>query len=168
MIHALALALPLAILPPPSATLLSYDPAVVPPGATATLKIIETGYGTEVRLAVAGLIPNRMYGAHLHVDPCGADPAAAGGHYQNHKDPAATPATPSANPAYANPRNEVWLDFTTDASGAATSTSSHGWNFDPVSPPRALVLHADHTKTGPGEAGKAGARVACLTLPPQP
>jgi Cu-Zn family superoxide dismutase len=145
----------------PGSTAISYDPAVVPPGATATLTITTSGYGTDVRLAVTGLIPNRAYGAHLHTNPCGADPEAAGGHYQNHRDP----VTPSVNPVYANPENEVWLDFTASPTGTATSTSSHGWDFSATAPPRALVLHAEHTMTAAGVAGKAGARVACLTLP---
>jgi len=145
----------------PGSTAISYDPAVVPPGATATLTITRSGYGTDVRLAVTGLIPNRTYGAHLHTNPCGADPSAAGGHYQNHPDP----VTPSVNPVYANPRNEVWLDFTASPTGTASSTSSHGWGFDAAAPPRALVLHAEHTMTAAGVAGKAGTRVACLTLP---
>jgi superoxide dismutase, Cu-Zn family len=145
----------------PGATAITYDPAVVPPGATATVTIHKTGYGTEVTLTTTGLIPRRMYGAHLHTQPCTAIPEEAGPHYQNHKDP----VTPSVNPVYANPRNEVWLDFTASATGATTSTSGHGWNFDPAAPPRSLVLHADHTHTAPGEAGTAGARAACLTLP---
>jgi Cu-Zn family superoxide dismutase len=145
----------------PGSTAISYDPAVVPPGARATLTITRSAYGTVVRLDATGLIPNRGYGAHLHVNPCGADPEAAGGHYQNHKDP----VTPSVNPVYANPSNEVWLDFTTSLTGTAASASSHGWDFNPAAPPRSLVLHAERTMTGPGVAGKAGARVACLTLP---
>jgi Cu-Zn family superoxide dismutase len=59
----------------------------------------------------------------------------------------------------------VWLDFTADATGAGSAVSAHGWDFDPAEPPRSLILHAEHTKTGPGEAGKAGGRAACLTLP---
>jgi Cu-Zn family superoxide dismutase len=93
--------------------------------------------------------------------PCTADPEEAGPHYQNHQDP----VVPSTNPIYANPDNEIWLDFTADASGNATSIASHGWDFSPARAPRSLVLHAEHTHTAAGEAGKAGARVACLTLP---
>jgi superoxide dismutase, Cu-Zn family len=145
----------------PGATAITYDPAVVPAGASATLSISGTGYGTEVALTVTGLIGGRMYGAHLHTAPCGADPDASGPHYQNHPDP----VTPSVNPVYANARNEVWLDLTADASGSATSAATHGWSFRDAAPPRALVLHTEHTHTGTGEAGKAGARVACLTLP---
>ncbi|MCU7723384.1 hypothetical protein ODJ79_06645 [Actinoplanes sp. KI2] len=145
----------------PGSTAITYDPAVVPPGATATLTMTRTGYGTEVHLEAIRLIPNRVYGAHLHINPCGADPEAAGSHYQNVQDP----VTPSVNPAFANPSNEVWLDFTTSATGTGSATSRHGWDFDPVRRPRSLVLHAERTMTAAGMAGKAGARVACLTLP---
>ncbi|MFI5894767.1 superoxide dismutase [Actinoplanes sp. NPDC051513] len=150
----------------PGSTAVTYNPAVVPPGAAAELTITKTGYGSEVRLTAGGLIPHRMYGAHLHTKPCTAVPEEAGPHYQNHKDPAATPTSPSANPIYANAQNEIWLDFTASAAGDASSSVSHGWNFDPQSPPRSLVLHETHTMTASGEAGKAGAREACLTLPP--
>jgi superoxide dismutase, Cu-Zn family len=150
----------------PGATAISYDPEVVPPGAKARLAIADLPYGTSVRLTVEGLLPSRAYGAHLHTKPCTAIPDEAGPHYQHHPDPAAVASPPSVNPVYANPRNEVWLDFTTDATGAGSARSDHGWDFDPAAPPRSLVLHAEHTMTGPGEAGKAGARAACLTLPP--
>jgi Cu-Zn family superoxide dismutase len=71
------------------------------------------------------------------------------------------------DPAYANPRNEVWLDLTADAAGAAAVTTRLTWTFDEVEPPRSLVLHAEHTRTAAGTAGMAGARVACLTLGPR-
>ena len=146
----------------PGVRAVTYDPAVVPQGATATLTITRTGYATTVRLAATGLIPRRMYGAHLHTGACTAIPDEAGPHYQNHPDPV---SPPSANPVYANARNEIWLDFTATAAGTGRAVATHGWSFDPARPPRSLVLHADHTHTAPGEAGKAGARVACLTLP---
>ncbi|WP_433377956.1 superoxide dismutase family protein [Actinoplanes sp. CA-142083] len=145
----------------PGATAITYNPAVVPAGATAELTIAKTGYGTEVHLSATGLVPGRMYGAHLHTKPCTSVPEEAGPHYQNHQDP----VTPSTNPVYANPQNEIWLDFTASTTGAATATVTHGWNFSAQSPPRSLVLHETHTMTAPGEAGKAGAREACLTLP---
>ena len=148
----------------PGATAITYDSAVVPPGATAELTITNLPYGTEVRLTTTGLMANRMYGAHLHTHPCTAVPQEAGPHHQHHKDPKAAPGKPSVNPVYANPRNETWLDFTADGTGAGSAAAAHGWDFDPADPPRSLVIHTDHTKTGPGEAGKAGARAACLTL----
>jgi superoxide dismutase, Cu-Zn family len=146
----------------PGSTAITYDPAVVPPGATAALSITKIPYGVKVRLTTGGLVPNRAYGAHLHTAPCTGVPDAAGPHYQHLHPP--TPGA-SPDPMYANPRNEVWLDFTTDATGAATSASEEQWTFDPALRPRSLVLHAGSTRTGAGVAGTAGARVACLSLP---
>jgi Cu-Zn family superoxide dismutase len=146
----------------PGSTAITYDPAVVPPGATAAVSITKIPYGVRVRLTAGGLVPRRAYGAHLHTAPCTAVPDAAGPHYQHMHNPAAS-APP--DPMYANPRNEVWLDFTTDATGAATSASEQQWVFDPSQRPRSLILHADPTRTGAGVAGTAGARVACLSLP---
>jgi superoxide dismutase, Cu-Zn family len=146
-------------------TAITYDPAVVPPGATATVSIAKNPQGTEVRLETAGLIPRRSYGAHLHTKPCAALPADAGPHYQHRKDPAAAASPPSVDPSYANPRNEIWLDFTVDGYGTASTSAVLDWTFPPGSSARSLILHAERTKTAPGVAGNAGDRVACLTLP---
>jgi Cu-Zn family superoxide dismutase len=145
------------------ATVVSYDPTLVPAGATATVTIMEVAQGTHIQLAVAGLQPNRAYGAHLHQHACGATGSAAGPHYQHKADPAASASPPSVDPAYANPENEVWLDFTTDARGAATSTANQAWTFG-ARRPGSLVIHAEKTNTAPGHAGDAGARVACQSL----
>src|SRR5262245_888117 len=85
----------------PGATAITYDPAIVPAGSTAHVTIRKTGYGTEVTLTATGLIPRRMYGAHLHTGVCTGIPDEAGPHYQNHQDP----VSPSTNPVYANPAN---------------------------------------------------------------
>jgi Cu-Zn family superoxide dismutase len=142
---------------------ITYDPKVVPPGATAQLSIARTATDTTVRLTATGLVPRRAYGAHLHTRPCTATPEEAGPHYQHSPDPKAAASPPSVDPAYANPRNEVWLDFTADAAGAATATAHQDWTFGDE-PPRSLILHAEHTSTAAGKAGMAGPRVACLTL----
>ena len=139
---------------------ITYDPAVVPPGATVTVVTAHKPAGVSVRLSAAGLIPRRAYGAHLHTEPCAALAAAAGPHYQHRRDP----VLPSVDPAFANPGNEVWLDFTADVGGAASARSVQAWSFDERDPPRSLILHAQVTRTGTGVAGTAGARVACLTL----
>src|SRR5690242_3643131 len=52
----------------PSSTAITYDPAVVPAGATATVAVAQTSGSTEVRLEASGLIPRRTYGAHLHTE----------------------------------------------------------------------------------------------------
>ncbi|MEU8616101.1 superoxide dismutase family protein, partial [Actinoplanes sp. NPDC048791] len=149
---------------PQSARAVTYDPKVVPPGATAQLTISRTATGTTVRLTAGGLVPRRAYGAHLHTRPCTATPEDAGPHYQHSPDPKAAASPPSVDPAYANPRNEVWLDFTADARGGAAVTARQNWTFDEVEPARSLIVHAEHTRTAAGKAGTAGPRVACLTL----
>ncbi|GAA2668729.1 superoxide dismutase family protein [Actinoplanes palleronii] len=143
----------------------TYDPVVVPLGATAQVEFSSTGHNLWVRLGVTGLVPGRAYGAHMHVAACAADPKAAGPHFQHQHDPAATKEKPSADPAFANAVNEIWLDFTADARGAATVSRSQRWMFARDQRPKSLILHAETTKTGPGVAGTAGARVGCLNLP---
>jgi Cu-Zn family superoxide dismutase len=147
----------------PGATAVTYDPALVPAGATATVTITPAASSTKVQLTVTGLQPNRGYGSHLHTNPCGPSGAAAGPHYQHRHDPAASASRPSVDPSYANPRNEVWLDFTTDGRGRASTTATQPWTVGTTA--RSLVIHATTTRTAPGEAGSAGARAACLTLP---
>jgi Cu-Zn family superoxide dismutase len=146
---------------PQGSTAITYDPAVVPPGATAQVTVTKTPDGMRVGLATSGMVPRRAYGAHLHTEPCTASPDAAGPHYQHQHDP----VKPSVNPSYANPKNEIWLDFTADATGTASAVSEQDWTFPPGKSPRSLILHAQQTRTSPGEAGMAGPRVACLTLP---
>jgi len=149
-------------LPAPAGTrAITYDPAVVPPGAKAEVTTEITTQGVRVRLAVTGMVPRRAYGAHLHTMSCTSVPDDAGPHYQHELDP----SKPSVNPVYANPRNEVWLDFTADTTGAATVATRQDWTFEQVRPPRSLVVHAERTRTATDQAGTAGPRVACLTLP---
>ena len=136
----------------------SYDPALVPAGSGAAVVSISARSRTRTLLAVHGLVPHRGYGVHLHVAPCGALPTAAGPHYQQVPDP----VQPSVDPAYANPRNEVWLDLHTDAAGRALVRAQNPWTYREA--PRSLVLTAEHTHTEPGRAGTAGARLACITL----
>ena len=137
----------------------TYDTRAVPEGATARLAVTDTTHGVRVRLKVTGLVPGRSYGAHLHADPCTDKPAGAGPHYQQRIDP----VQPSTDPRYANPRNEIWLDFTADAAGTGRASSAQRWHLDGSRPPWSMVLHAERTHTAPGQAGTAGARVACLT-----
>jgi Cu-Zn family superoxide dismutase len=133
----------------------------VPTGATAKVSAVYDAAGkTVIMLHVKGLRPNTEYGAHAHVNACGLTGAAAGPHWQRVPDP----VTPSVNPTYANPRNEIWLDLTTDADGNGVAQSKQDWQFPPQWRPRSVVLHAQHTSTGMGTAGTAGARLGCLTV----
>jgi Cu-Zn family superoxide dismutase len=149
---------------PDGADAVTYDPDLVPAGAVAIVVVSPDSDETDVELAVTGLLPDRGYGAHLHTKPCGATGDDAGPHHQHVPDPAASVSPPSVDPSYANPRNEVWLDFTTDGAGAASTRSTLPWRSGADRRPRSLVIHAQTTKTGAGQAGTAGARLACLTL----
>lgn len=143
--------------------LISYNTTFVPIGATARVREIATASGsTIVTLQVRGLAPNREYGAHAHKFACGTtDPLAVGGHFQYGVDP----VQPSIDPAFANPANEIWLDFTTDAEGNAAAQSLVSWQFPAGRRAQSVIVHDHHTASGtPGTAGTAGPRYGCLTV----
>ncbi|MFB7711663.1 superoxide dismutase family protein [Streptomyces sp. NPDC056105] len=131
---------------------LTYDMELVPAGAR--IEVVQRGGDGRVSVSVRveGLVAGRAYGAHVHREECGGDPAAAGGHYQHGVDP----VQPSMDPACANPENEVWLGFTTDAHGAGAATARQDWEFRPGEA-RSVVLH--------GMPGGAGARHPVLHGP---
>jgi superoxide dismutase, Cu-Zn family len=144
---------------------ITYNPDLAPVGAALTAALIPSSDGsTTAELTVSGLLPNRGYAVHAHTKACGATGEAAGPHFQNHGDPAATPQAPSTNPEYANPRNEIWLNVRTDTAGAGTSRTTVPFVLTDRVPGSIVVHEAMQTSTGPGEAGQAGARIACLTL----
>lgn len=138
----------------------TYDEALVPVGARAGVTSKEDAENTTVMLEVSGLQPDRQYGSHIHTLACGVDGMAAGPHFQHEQDP----ISPSVDPAFANDRNEIWLDFTTDASGAATVTSTVPWTFTDDRRAGSVIIHAMQTATEPGKAGMAGDRIACITV----
>ncbi|ALE75222.1 superoxide dismutase [Pseudonocardia sp. EC080610-09] len=139
----------------------TYDTALVPAGATLEVSSGNDGGSTTTTLRVSGLVPNRAYGSHAHTMPCGPDAGdAAGPHYQLSQDP----VTPSVDPAYANPQNEIWLDFTTDAEGNAEATSTVPWTFPDDRRAASVVVHEEPTATHAGHAGTAGGRPACVTV----
>jgi superoxide dismutase, Cu-Zn family len=137
----------------PGAWAITYDQAKVPVGSRAIVIQFSTDRATAVALFVHGLLPHRPYGAHVHVKPCGPHPADSGPHFQNVPDP----VQPSVDPAYANPRNEIWLDFTTDAWGSAFALSTVPWTFK-GRPAGSVVIHDHHTQIN----GDAGPRLACI------
>ena len=145
----------------------TYNPALAPVNAAILTALMPSGYGyphTVATFVVAGLLPNRGYAVHAHTNACGATGQDAGPHYQNRIDPAATPQAPSINPEYANPRNEIWLDVRTNAAGSGTSRTTVPFTFTDRTPGSIVVHEAMSTATAPGQAGQAGARIACLTL----
>jgi Cu-Zn family superoxide dismutase len=76
----------------------------------------------------------------------------------------ADPVQPSVDPAYANARNEIWLDLRTDADGVARSAARVDWAIPPGGA-GSVVVHEHGTHTGAGEAGTAGDRLACVDVP---
>ncbi len=140
------------------------NPALAPVGARLAATMTPSGTSTNVEFTVSGLVPNRGYSVHAHTNACSAIPDSEGPHYQNRIDPAATAQAPSRNPEYANPNNEIWLDLRTDAAGSGTSRVTVPFVFTDRGPGSIVVHEAAQTATGPGQAGEAGARLACLTL----
>jgi Cu/Zn superoxide dismutase len=141
-----------------SGALRDLQPATVSPfdGAAARALLVEHGSGATVVLHIDGIDPaaaGNTYGAHLHVGPCIAgDGAAAGPHYNSDAQ--------SGNPhPEVSERTEVWLDFTVNRAGRASSTAVVP--FTPTSGTRSIVVHAMETDHG---TGGAGARVACLPV----
>ncbi|MFE2973760.1 superoxide dismutase family protein [Streptomyces sp. NPDC059258] len=123
---------------------LTYDTRLVPAGARIEITQFTDLSGTRVGARLRGLVPGRAYGMHVHTSPCGADPAAAGPHYQHR--PAAT----------ADPVNEVWLDFRTDEDGDGRAEAQHDWNFREGGA-RSVIIH--------DRQGGSGERAACFTVP---
>lgn len=144
----------------PDAVASTYNPELVPEGARAQVFALSAPiFGTSTTLAVSGLVPDREYGAHAHTKPCGETGKAAGPHFQHEQDP----VSPSVDPAYAHPDNEIWLDFTTDRLGNGLSTSHVAWDLGERRP-ASVVIHEIHTHSAPGEAGDAGSRLACINV----
>ncbi|MEI5100374.1 superoxide dismutase family protein [Streptomyces sp. PmtG] len=126
---------------------ITYEQQLVPAAARIEVKQRSDGRGTRVDLRVQGLEPGYAYGVHVHQKPCGADPADAGGHYQD---------KPSHDPGDMNPDNEVWLDFTARKDGSGAASAHHAWGFR-RGEAAAVVLHR--------EQGGAGQRLACFSVP---
>jgi Cu-Zn family superoxide dismutase len=155
-----------ALAPPDRASnAFTYNPALAPEGTNVEVDVNSSDRSTEVTLSVEGLLPDRGYAAHAHVNPCGATGDAAGPHFQNRVDPAAAPGKPSTDPAYANPQNEIWLDLRTDGSGDGESTATVPFGFTDRAPASVVIHEAETTATAPGQAGSAGARLACIDVP---
>ncbi|MGW0205188.1 superoxide dismutase family protein [Streptomyces sp. NPDC003233] len=126
----------------------AYDQNLVPAGALIQVRQITQPSGaTTVELRVAGVKPNHLFGVHIHQKACGADPAAAGKHYQNHT---------GTDAAHVNKDNEVWLDFKSSANGIGNATAKHTWAFR-KGQAGSVVIH--------NEPGTKGSRVACVTVP---
>jgi superoxide dismutase, Cu-Zn family len=141
---------------PPAAV--TYDEALVPHGAGITVGQRVDDGRMVIEVEADGVRRGHTFGVHVHTDPCGADPDAAGDHYQDR---------PGEQPWRANPHNEVWLDFTADEAGSGGGEVRQEWIFRDGGA-RSVVLHEHVTDTGlhhDGAPGDAGDRVACFTVP---
>jgi superoxide dismutase, Cu-Zn family len=108
--------------------------------------------GMTVSLSVSGLVADRGFGSHVHKLEC-PPPTSAGGHFQHTPNPDGG----VNDPEFANPMNEVWLDFTTNDAGVGMGSATV--NFVP--PPggaKAIIVHDKLT----GDGGLAGPKLACL------
>jgi Cu-Zn family superoxide dismutase len=121
---------------------------------SATARAVDGGL--QITLSVSGLPAARGFGSHLHKLAC--NNMSAGGHFQHM--PAAAADAAVSDPAFANPSNEVWLDFTTDDAGAAMSSASVSW-IPPDGGAAAIIVHDRLTSDG----GIAGPKLACLPFP---
>jgi Cu/Zn superoxide dismutase len=125
-----------------------------------TAQLFTVGSKTKVTLTVDRLPPNRLFGAHVHKLSCAE--MSAGPHYQHMETPDGGSRTDNA---FANPMNEIWLDFTTDAQGKKTVEHLTDWNII-KDKAKAIIIHDQASSTAPGMGGTAGARLACLNLVP--
>lgn len=144
----------------PDGRAITYDQTLVKAGSRGAVKTRSVAGSTTVKLAVRDLQRNRQYGAHAHTKPCGATGDAAGPHFQNIVDP----VQPSVDPQYANPENEIWLDFSTDDKGSASIETTVPWEFSADRRAHSVIIHAMGTATEAGKAGTAGARAACINV----
>ncbi|MFD1530796.1 superoxide dismutase [Pseudonocardia aurantiaca] len=141
-------------------TAVTYDPELVRVGSRAAVQSRSRNGSTTVRLAVRGVEPRRVYGAHLHANPCGARPEDAGPHFQYTVDP----MQPSVDPRFANPQNEIWLDVVTDETGAGSAEATVEWEFPADRRAGSVVVHAMPTSGERVGVDTAGARVACISV----
>jgi len=101
-------------------------------------QMVRTADGRTLTFAeVYGLAPNTTYPAHVHNAPCAVN--FAGGHYQN------VPGGP------VNDINEIWLGFTTNASGHGNGHATNDFSARPEA--QSVVVH-----------DVDGARIACADL----
>jgi Cu-Zn family superoxide dismutase len=112
-----------------------------------------SGGRMRISLTVTGLPPNRVFESRLHKLMCDTD--SAGADYQNHPYPRDGSAT---DPAFSNSTNEAWIDFTTDANGAAYSETTVNWMPRPDQA-NAIIIH----DLAPD--ANVGAPLACTNLP---
>ncbi|MGH3709380.1 MAG: superoxide dismutase [Pseudonocardiaceae bacterium] len=141
---------------------ITYNVDLAPVGAAMTATLSPSSdKSTTVEFTVSGLLPGQGYSVYAHIKACGATPDAAGPRFQNRQDSVRAPST---NSRYPDLSSEIWLDVHTDSAGAGTSRTTVPFVLTDRVPHSIMMHDATQTPTSPGQAVKAGARVACLTL----
>lgn len=115
-------------------------------GVSGGVKSCTMGAGTRVILAVSGLTASRAYGAHVHVAAC--DAGQGGAHYRNDAAAGATP------------QNEIWLDFTSSATGDGANDVTATWAVR-AGQAKSVIIHSRTTD----DAGTAGPKLSCVDVP---
>jgi hypothetical protein len=104
-------------------------------------QLVRMKQAVRAELYVEGLTPSIEYIAHVHQLPCGEN--SAGGHYKY--DPAIVAESED---------NEIWLRFTTDASGIGKASTEH-LGAQARMDAQAIVIH---------DPAADGAKMACADL----
>ncbi|QXJ24581.1 superoxide dismutase family protein [Actinomadura graeca] len=119
-----------------------------------TRVIVREGRRTDVRLTATGFpaaAAGKTFGAHVHRDRCGAEPAASGPHYRN----------PHARRHAPVREKEIWLDLKVKPDGTAESRTLARWRIARGAA-HSVVIHAHPTDP---KTGDAGPRLLCTTVP---
>ena len=107
----------------PPGTAVTYDRDLVPIGSRGAVSAKSDDGTPPSDWRCAGCSRSGATARTSHDEPCGDTGASAGPTFQNVVDP----VQPSVDPTYANPQNEIWLDFRTDEAGAGSSQATVDW-----------------------------------------
>lgn len=108
--------------------------------------------GTSGRIVLRGLVPGRVYAAHLHNQPC--EPGAGGSHYKD------------AASGVGEPPNELWFSSSDDPTagvtanrgGVARGSGAADWVARPEA--QSVVIH----QVVPATGTSGGPKIACADL----
>ena len=118
----------------------SYSTALIPDNSVAIVTVEETAEDTTVQLQAQTFAADTTYSARLHEDNCGGDPSDTGAEYQGSQGGLA-------------------VDFTTDAAGNATASTTVPWTLTDDDAKSLLIL-------GAGQGGAASDPAGCINLVP--
>ncbi len=132
-----------------------------PAGGRASVDVAYDAAGsTRIGLGVSGLERETRYAVRVHHGPCPPPGAAPGPVYQRVPPPEPELAD---DPAFRNPRNEVWLDVSTGADGAGRAHARQDWQFPPQTRPESVIIHRVLLQTVPTDP-VVGRPLACLEV----